>query len=278
MKNIVVIPNLTKELGMSVTERLVEKLLSLGFTVYADEKIGLSGAVPYTAFPDGIDLIVALGGDGSVIDASKIAVEKDVPIIGVNLGKVGYLSEVDPSELNIFELLVRGEYSVEEKMLLEVVDNEGISSCALAVNDVVVSHGEALEISEFKLQDSLGNSLRYRADGIIFATPQGTTAYSLSSGGPIVAHDVESIVATPLSPHSFFNRSVLFNSSEVLTVTNSGVARMNIGIDGRVYKTLLPGEHCKIKRSASALKMVSFSRNNMFTELFKKMSILEGLK
>lgn len=279
MKKVVIIPNPQKDVGLSLTARLIFQLSSLGMEVLVDSKLGIQAdACCYAEFPSDAELIVVVGGDGSVIDASRLAIENDIPILGVNLGRVGYLSEVDPNALDTLDRLSSGEYSIKEKMLLTVDSGNVQRGTVYAVNDVIVSHGEYLGISEFRLEDSCGNSLEYRADGVIVATPQGSTAYSFSSGGPVLAHDVEGMLVTPVCPHSFFNRSVLFNSSELLSVRNTGAYPMNIAVDGRKYAELMPGEACRISCANRRIKMLTFSENKMFTELFKKMSITEGLK
>lgn len=279
MKKIVVVPNPNKDKDLCVTERVIHKLASLGVSVFIDKKYGLSPDVAecYESFPDDAELVVVVGGDGSVIDASKQAIALDIPIFGVNMGRVGYLSEVDPDELDVLDRLASGKYSIKEKMLLTVTKGDEDYG-VFAVNDIIVSHGSYLGISSFSLCDSLGNSLDYRADGVIFATPQGSTAYSFSSGGPVLAHDVEGILITPVCPHSFFNRSVLFNSRERISVTNNGSHAMNVAADGRLIFEIYPEERCIISCAEKKIKMLTFSENSMFTELFKKMSVTEGLK
>lgn len=284
MKNIVLIPNLNKDIAESVVLRLIDKLYALGFKIYSASKYAaiLSNKVQaYDDFPLNTDLVIVVGGDGSFLDASVDAIAADVPLIGVNLGKVGYLSEVDRDDLDAFEGLVNGNYSVEERMLLsvELKKNEEVSAVTrYAVNDVVISHDSYLGIADFKVENSRGESLKYRADGIILATPSGSTAYSLSAGGPIVSPDVDSILATPVCPHSFFNRSILFNSSEKISVTNSGNAELNVSIDGRRIAALSCGEECTISVSSKRLKVLTFSKDNMFATLFKKMRIMEDVK
>ena len=281
MRRVAIIPNPTRDIDFCVTKRVAEKLLSLGLSCYMDAALKYSGinVCYYDVLPQELDLIVVIGGDGSVIQASEYSVKAGVPLVGVNLGKVGYLSEVDPENLDIFDSLASGEFWVKEKMLLAVEAIQCEASKPIhAVNDIVVSHGGYLGLSTFKLEDGNGNSLVYRADGIVFATPQGSTAYSLSAGGPVVAHDVETIVVTPVCPHSFFNRSVLFNAAETLMVTNMGSADMKISVDGRYYSSLKVGERCTISMSHDKLKMLTFSNNSMFTELFTKMNLAEGIK
>ena len=281
MKSIAIIPNVDKDKGLIVTDAVADKLLSLNFDVYVRGDIGYvrKGINFYEEIPEEIDLIIVIGGDGSVIDASMIAVDRDIPILGINLGKVGYLAEVEIDGLSLLDNLKSGEYSVVEKMLLSVeFDNKNICSDRYAVNDITISRDRFLQIADIKIEDSLENAICLRADGVILSTPQGSTAYSFSSGGPILAHDVESILLTPISSHSFFNRSVLFNSSEIIKVTNIGEAVLNIGIDGRCIGKISSGESCKVMKAPRIVKILTFTKNSMFTSLFKKMRVLGDIK
>ena len=278
MKKIALIVNKNKDKDLRVMHGVVDRLLSMNFEVYLkSELVNEFSGEKMINFSDNpyeqAELLIVIGGDGSVIDASNHAVKRDIPMLGINLGKVGYLSEVDPENLDVLKLLCEGKYSIEEKMLLSV---DGIDD-RFAVNDVVVTHESYLGIGEMRITDSGGNTVKYRADGVVISTPQGSTAYSLSAGGPVVAHDVDSILLTPVAPHSFFNRSVLFNASDELTVTNVGEDELNIAIDGRRVGGLNKKESCKIIKSDKRLKMLTFSKNCMFTSLFKKMRILEDI-
>ena len=157
-------------------------------------------------------------------------------------------------------------------------ENNNHSCGRYAVNDVAISRDGFLHIADLKIEDSIGNAVKLRADGVILSTPQGSTAYSFSSGGPIVAHDVESILLTPISSHSFFNRSVLFNSSDVIRVTNIGELSLNVSVDGRFVGALSSGESCEIKKAQSVFKILTFTKNSMFSSLFKKMRILGDIE
>lgn len=277
MKNLVIIPNANKDKGFTVTDAVADKLLSLGFCVYISADVGYTrdGVIAYDEIPDKVDLMVVIGGDGSVIDASGLAVEKDIPILGVNLGRMGYLTEVEVDGLSILDNLSDGNYCITEKMLLEVYSGDSEAPCErYAVNDVAIARDNFLHIADIKIEDSIENVVKLRADGVILSTPQGSTAYSFSAGGPIVAHDVDSILLTPISPHSFFNRSVLFNSSDVIKVTNDGELPLSINVDGRSVGSITSGASCKIQKSKKTVKMLTFTRNSMFSSLFKKMRIL----
>lgn len=284
MKNVVIIPNPTKDPQFSVTKNLVKKLISLGITVYIDEKFsdGFSGEVAfYDNIPASADLIIVVGGDGSILDASVTAIEEDIPILGVNLGKVGYLSEVEPDNLDILSGLVCGDYKIQEKMLLSVVHKSAgteTRAVRLAVNDVIVSHDTFVGIADFILENSVGDCVKYRADGLILSTPAGSTAYSLSAGGPIVSHDIDSITATPICPHSFFNRSIIFKSTEKIKLKNTSNTPLNVSVDGRYFHSVARDEECVIKMADKKLRVLTFSENSMFSTLFKKMRILEDIK
>ena len=284
MKNIVLIPNLNKDMANEVTVRLIEKLHALGLKIYSASKYAanfFSALESYESFPENIDLIIVVGGDGSVLDASVDAISADVPLIGVNLGKVGYLSEVDPENLDAFSGLINNDYAVEDRMLLSVAlkKTDGVTTVTrYAVNDVVISHDSYLGIADFKIENTRGESVKYRADGIILSTPSGSTAYSLSAGGPVVSPYLDSILVTPVSPHSFFNRSILFNSKEKISVMNTGESDLNVSIDGRRIAALSCGEECTVSVADKRLKMLTFSSDNMFATLFKKMRIMEDVK
>ena len=143
-----------------------------------------------------------------------------------------------------------------------------------AVNDVAVSRDSFLNIADIKIEDSALNAVKLRADGVVLSTPQGSTAYSFSAGGPILAHSVESILLTPISSHSFFNRSVLFNASDVIKITNIGALPLNLLIDGRSVGARAPNEYCNVRRAPKNVKILTFKENSMFSSLFKKMRIL----
>ena len=284
MKNIVLIPNLNKDMANEVTVRLIEKLHTLNLKLYSASKYVAkfpSIVEAYEDFPENTDLIIVIGGDGSVLDASVDAIAVDVPLIGVNLGKVGYLSEIDTENLDAFDGLVKDGYVVEERMLLSVMlkKTDGVTTVKrYAVNDVVISHDSYLGIADFKIENTRGESVKYRADGIILSTPSGSTAYSLSAGGPVVSPYLDSILVTPVCPHSFFNRSILFNSNEKISVTNTGESELNVSIDGRRIAALSYGEECTVSVADKRLKMLTFSSDNMFATLFKKMRIMEDVK
>lgn len=283
MKNIFLIPNTTKDTNLSVTKSVSEMLSSLGFNVYIESKYKTDlkkTASAVDSIPENTDLLIVIGGDGSVLDASVFAIERDIPILGINLGKLGYLAEVELGELELLKNLKTEAFKIEEKMLLCVSkerNNELISSTRFAVNDIILSHDTFLGISEFTLTNSYNESIKYHADGLILATPVGSTAYSLSAGGPILSHDINSITATPICPHSFFNRSIIFKDTERLCLHNTGDSELKISIDGRFFCELSPKEKCFVYSADKKLKLLTFSKHSMFSTLFGKMKRYESI-
>ncbi len=284
MKNIVIIPNPNKDEKLAVTREVIIRISSFGANIFVEEKYKsfIKDSVSYyTDFPTSADLIIVVGGDGSILDASTVAIKHNLPIVGVNLGKVGYLSEIEPDNLEILAKIFNEEYEIEEKMLLAVSTKSGNdthASTRLAVNDIIVTHDSFLGIAEFSIETAGAGCVRYRADGMIFSTPAGSTAYSLSAGGPIVSHNINAVVATPICPHSFFNRSIIFDSTKVIKLCNTGTTPLNISVDGRYFCELPSSFECTVETSDTKMKMLVFEKNNMFSTLFKKMRIMEDVK
>ena len=281
MKNIFLVPNTKKDEGYRVTRSVTEKLVSLDLHVFMLEmyKDSQIDSCTYVAdAPGSAELVLVIGGDGSFIDAAPFAIKNDIPMLGINLGKVGYLSEIEPTDLKPLEKLVAEEYSVDNKMLLEVSSERdgGKLENKLAVNDIVLSHPSYLGIADFVLISKEGG-VRYRADGVVLSTPAGSTAYSLSAGGPIVSHGANAIIVTPIAPHSFFNRSIVFGENEEIRIKNTSTDALNLSLDGRFCHVLSPGEKCTVKASSKKIKVLTFKENNMFSNLFCKMQIMEDI-
>ena len=283
MRRVIVIPNPTKDVDLKVTGAVIDKLLSLGFVPCLENKYKKEGwSVEYFDSPSSeYEFIIVIGGDGSVIDASAMAVTLNVPLLGVNLGKVGYLVEVDPASINKLELLTSGDYEIEEKMLLTVkkCTSQGTSEIAesLAVNDIVVSRDNYLGISDFMVENQKEDHVRFRADGVIVSTPQGSTAYSLSAGGPVISHTLDCITVTPVCPHSFFNRAIVYGPEEKIKISNASDAALNISIDGRLFTRLLLGDYCVIEKSTKRFKMITFGESNVFSTLSKKIKSIQDI-
>ena len=284
MKKAILVPNGQKDPSLALTRAAVRCLISLGIIAYIDEEyqpLEIKDAHFYSEIPKDVDFIIVIGGDGSFIDASGLALELDIPIIGINLGKVGYLASLEPDRLDLLSVIAEGSADISENMLLVAEkhsqDGSITASERLAVNDVVISHDSYLGISDIRLENGGGDAVHYRADGIILATPQGSTAYSLSAGGPIISHGIDSITVTPICPHSFFNRSIVYGPDEKITIFNMNEDVLNISVDGRLFTRLNKGEACLVYRSEKRIKTYNLEDRNLFSTLSKKIKLLQDL-
>ncbi len=286
MRNIVLIPNMTKQGSLDALKAVLSLLVRFDCHVYLEEKLQESvGDVRvqyYTEPPSTCDLVLVIGGDGSVLDAVDVALMTNAPILGINLGKLGYLAEVESNNISVLENLFHGAYFTEERMMLDVVlhakDGTVTPIAKPAFNEVSITHDSILGIADILLVDTNADKIAYRCDGLLVATPSGSTAYSFSAGGPVINANVECICVTPICPHSFFRQSILFSSEDVLCISNnsSGEDALYICADARPVATLLRGDTIEIRQSKRTLKMISFDQHSTFQILRKKMEQMEA--
>ena len=215
-----------------------------------------------------------MGGDGTIIHSAKYAAVTDTPLIGVNVGRLGFAADVEMEEIGDLKKLVSGNYYSERRTLLDVeVTYEGGSSRFLAVNDAVVTHGQLSKIVDFTLGLDGEAISKYRADGLLFSTPTGSTAYSLSAGGPIVAPQLDCILMTPVCPHSLFSRSVLFGADASLSVTVKIPAGCScvLSIDGETNININETDVINVRKSALSLTLLSVKKRNFYRRLNEKL-------
>jgi NAD+ kinase len=201
-------------------------------------------------FPDGLDLVVVLGGDGTLLRALGLVLEAEVPVLGVNLGRLGFLTEVESDGLwGALDAVWAGRYQVERRSTLAVrvlVEGRVIAE-DVAVNDVVLEKAPRERLAGIAVYLGEGLFARYAADGIILATPTGSTAYSFSAAGPIVSPRLEALLLTPIAPHMVFNRSLVLHPDESvrLEVLSESPSVVEI-VDGRTVRELPPGSMVEV--------------------------------
>ncbi len=228
-----------------------------------------------------IDLMLVIGGDGSVLDASDAALAYDIPLLGINLGHLGYLAEVEVEALDTLELLFDGEPVMTERMTLELTverkSGEKIQCERYGANEVTLLHVEEFGLADLTMRDGTGNRIRYHGDGLIIATPTGSTGYSFSAGGPILSPALDNICVTPICPHSFFNRSMVFGAETEISVTNTthDNERVGVSVDGRISYMLEAGDAVRVHASDKKLKTISFNAYPTFNTLRRKMELAE---
>jgi NAD+ kinase len=223
-------------------------------------------------FGAGLDVAVSLGGDGSILRTVSLVAAHGVAVLGVNLGQLGYLTEVEPSGLrDALTRVLAGRFDIEERMLLEVtIERRGAapSAPALALNDAVL--GKAPTGHTVRVEVSIDGVpfTPYAADGLIVATPTGSTAYNLSARGPIVAPTHQALVLTPVSPHMLFDRSLVLEPTTRLRLTIAGSRPATLAIDGRTTEDLEVGDAIVCTASPHRARLVIFEPRN-FHQILK---------
>ncbi len=220
------------------------------------------------------DIAITVGGDGTIIHAAKYSARQNTPLIGVNVGRLGFAAEVEPDETESLLRILKGDYQTESRILLDVeVIKNGKSRHYLAVNDAIIERGQLSKIVDLKLSLDGEEIANYRADGLLFATPTGSTAYSLSAGGPIVAPQMDCLMMTPVCPHSLFSRSVLFSGESELSITVKIPSECCcvLTIDGEKNVDILAEDRVIIRKSELKLKLISLYKRNFYKRLNEKL-------
>ncbi|GBE24417.1 putative inorganic polyphosphate/ATP-NAD kinase [bacterium BMS3Bbin02] len=215
----------------------------------AASRFGFEGVyVPAEAQLDDVDAVVSVGGDGTVLHAAAAAREADVPILGINLGRVGYLAEVEMDAVDhVLKRLGAGDLDTVEHPTIAVEFEDGTATTA--INDIVVEKVVSQRIVDLEVRIDGELLTTYRADGIIVATPLGSTAYSLSAGGPIVQPTVGCMVMTPIAPHSLLSRSFVLRSESIIGIRAVSARPAQVNVDGRGARQLERGETVRVTTS-----------------------------
>lgn len=221
------------------------------------------------------DLIIGIGGDGVMLEAARRATPMGIPILGINMGRVGYMTELEMTELGLLEKIFAGDYYLDERAMLrvEIRSNNGNSKfTAYALNEAVVANGSTARIIDIQLSDNGRLVSEYRADGLVIATPTGSTAYSLSAGGPIIDPKLSCFCVTPICPHSLIARPLIFPDSAVLEVKNICVREkvLHLTVDGRATFDLFFGDTAIITKSALKAKLLRIKNDDFYSKIRMK--------
>ena len=225
LKRIALIPNLTKNGAYEESLKAIRLLKSFGGKILMTADLSEKYSDNDIAFFESnevliqkCDAVVTIGGDGTIIHAAKHAANFEKPLLGINMGRLGFVAELEPNELPMLERLFSGDYNVEKRQMLKVtLKSKSGSKSFFALNDAVISRGSMTKIIDLDVWLKKSYICHYRADGLIVSTPTGSSAYALSAGGPVIEPSMSCILMTPICSHSLFSRPVLFNpSSEIL--------------------------------------------------------------
>lgn len=258
-------------------------LLSLNLTILIEQSTAKALHIPTTNsantfsiqdMPLHIDLIIVVGGDGSMLSASRFAVTQDIPVLGINLGNLGFLADILPNQIQsqLTEIL-NGKHTIEKRFLLKL--NTDSHNCA-ALNEITLTANNAPQLIEFEVY--IDNQLMYqqRSDGLIIATPTGSTAYALSGGGPILQPTLDAIVLVPMFPHTLNMRPIVISGDSTITVRAKNTANTNtnslqLGCDGQHNIKINNHQLITITKNKKHLQLVHPQNYNYYENLRSKL-------
>lgn len=219
------------------------------------------------------DLAIVMGGDGTMLSVARSLIEADVPLVGINRGRFGFLTDLRAEDmLSEIDKILAGDFIREPRMLLttQIMRNNEVVHTSYALNDVVIKSG--LRLIELEVDIDSKFVYRQRSDGLILSTPTGTTAYALSAGGPILHPNLEAISLVPICPHTLSNRPIAVNSSSVIEVTVMQFSEAQLSMDGQMQKTLEIGDKIVIRRAAKNIHLLHPSNYCYFDMLRNKLN------
>jgi len=247
-----------KKLQVSIEKKTAEMMEKNHFATFTENQI-----------PTEIDLMIVVGGDGSLLNAAHCALPHNIPVLGINRGRLGFLTDIHPNELSKIADVLAGKYQTENRFLLTAKTTQ---SLGIALNDVVLSPGEA-QLIEFDIFINDQFVCQQRADGLIIATPTGSTAYALSGGGPILHPNLNAIVLVPMFPHTLSNRPIVIDGDakiELVIHSHNTISPL-ISCDGQHRISVEPGSKITIAKHAKNLKLIHPQNYDYFTTLREKL-------
>ncbi len=262
-----IVPNTSKEEVAPVLKELVTLLRENGIEFCVDaaakrcaEKHGIEieakKFLSVTVLADVCDLLVSIGGDGTMLKSAYAARHAQIPMLGINLGKLGFLAELEQTKLGeLIEIIKNGNFSVEERIALSGKTNSGNYNELYAINDIVIDRGRWPKMIKLTLKIDGEYVSAFSADGIIIATPTGSTGYSLSTGGPIVTPASDAVTISPISPHTLNIRPLVVSSNQKIEITAESLSKIQISADGQRVHYYDSPLTVAIERSAKNIKL-----------------------
>jgi len=273
------IANASKAEALQLVRELADKLRDRGIGVLCEEHVGKDLGLPWAHIPGlgEADLCIVLGGDGTLIHAAYVLTGKSVPVLGINLGSLGFMTEVPRTEVHaVLDRVLAGEYELEPRMKLRVHHHRGPAQdkllAAEVLNDVVINKGALARIADLEASIDGVYVTTYKADGGIGSPPTGSTAYSLSAGGPILFPTMNAVIVNPICPHTLAQRPLVVpDDREINLRLKSETAEMYLTLDGQTGLPMLPGDRVQIKQSKTPVMLIRNPALDFFTILRTKL-------
>lgn len=279
--NILIFPNPKKAECIDVVKDVISTIFSVGdnkiFAFAKNKKIIGNTNITYIndISEHSIDFALTIGGDGTIIRAANILIDYDIPILGINLGTLGFLANIEKNEIELLENVLNGEYSIEERMSLSVkIEHRDSSVTYNAINDIVICKNAFSGIIDLNVYCSEIPTAHYRGDGIIVSTPSGSTAYAMSAGGPIIHPSVKSISLTPICAHSILSRTIILPEHETIKIkTNANSSRKKVFVvaDGLISEEIGENDIVEIKRNDKNIKFLCLKEKNYYSAINNKL-------
>lgn len=282
-KRVILCPNPYRDSELKVCKQSRDMLESLGMHTsvclpFQREGYGEELGIPMRLLQQEIrsaDLLIAFGGDGTILHLARTVALHSVPVLGVNLGSLGFMSELEVNELDRLRDLAEGRFTVESRMMLDAsVLREGRQVYSnIALNDAVISKGSIARVVRLDIFTEEGRLTRVGGDGIIVSTPTGSTGYSMAAGGPIVEPTAKNLLLTPICPHSTRSSSYVLSPDHVITVEAADANRkfVYLSVDGGKAFSLKNGDQVRVSTSKYTTKLVRLSKKSFCEILDKKM-------
>lgn len=273
---VAVIPNLDKRGSSETVERMAAFFKECGITAYLPDDICCAGYehAPMDELYKIADVIITIGGDGTIIRFAKRAAQDGKAVLGINAGRVGYLANIEQNEYNLLSKLGTGEYTIEERMMLSITvkENDNIIGEYEALNDAVISSGYLSRIIDVTASVDGGDVITYHADGLIAATPTGSTAYSMSAGGPVIDPTMKCVCLTPICSHSLAAKPILIGGEKEIKLKAYSKKRTDIflSVDGRKVAPVKPFTEIYISQSKNSVKLVRINDRSFYKTLSLK--------
>jgi NAD+ kinase len=275
MKKFCIIANRDKDEDLTITRTMLEFLTAHGKEVYVTEESSLEGSyTDVSGIPKDVECAIVLGGDGTILQAAHDLLELDIPILGVNLGTLGFLAEIEVLTMEqAFTNLFLDQYNIESRMMIDATifkEDQSLSSLkASAINDVVITRSGFSRIIGVSILINGEVVQNYRGDGVIISTPTGSTGYNLSAGGPIVTPKAEMIMITPICPHSLNARSIIVTSEDTVEIQIRESKKTQeeeaiITVDGSFSMELQANDRILIKKAKERVKLVRLDGHSFF--------------
>lgn len=279
-------PNLEKKTCLEYMHKACDILLSQGCQLYADESIKNELCLKSATYgdPDEMvsmcDYILVVGGDGTILRHAKRFAKHNKAILGLNSGRLGFMATLEHDEIDLLKDFCEGRFTVSKRMMLKAVAQleNGQTKEFTALNDVVFSKGTGCKIADFVVEKNESVITALRADGLIFSTPTGATAYSLSAGGPLIEPQLDCIEFTQICPHSLFARSMIFSPDSEISVCYNAATNphVTVEVDGVAELRLTPGDKVRIMRSENEVKLIDITGSSFYDLV--NMKLIKPLK